>query len=177
MTSRVFLAISLVVAMTLCGFAAPVPVSIGAGTKPIAQFEMTSGAVSLTRAGAAQAAPEPGDPLFNGDLIRTGEKGRAVIAIDRTSGFSGTLTINTSSTVYISTKLVKEEPRTTLDLMNGSVSSKITKLAGTPGMVVSTGDSAFAVRGTEFEIAISINESILAICLEGMIAVAADRTE
>ncbi|HUX36782.1 MAG TPA: hypothetical protein VMV44_02650, partial [Rectinemataceae bacterium] len=57
------------------------------------------------------------------------------------------------------------------DLMAGSLSAKVSKISGRPGLDVSTGLSTFGVRGTQFEIALSVNATLFAVCEEGAVAV------
>jgi hypothetical protein len=171
---RIFQALGFAAFAVFLGIDLP---ALPAPQRHLALLDFASGAVGITRAGSPLPAVAPGDAVFDGDFIRTGADGHAVLALDPSSGFSGTLTVNPGSTVYVTRGLVKGQPRTGVDLMTGSVSTKLAKLAGTPGMTVSTGEAAFAVRGTEFEIAVSVNASLLAICLEGMISVSADKTQ
>lgn len=140
-------------------------------SRPIGSLSFIKGSLSLVRQGEAQAAPELGDPVYDGDLLRTDGSSSAVLAMDPSSGFSGSLSIAPGTALYLSRSLAQGQPKTSLGLMSGSLSAKVTKIAGTPTMGVDTGSSTFGVRGTQFEIALSLNDSLLALCTEGLVAI------
>jgi len=139
--------------------------------KPLGSIDYVRGSVSIVRDGDALPDSGPGDPVYSGDLIRTGATSTASIAMDPSSGFSGSILISPGSAFYLGRNMVQDQPKTKLDLMAGSLSAKITKIAGSPGLDVNTGSSVFGVRGTEFQIALSLNNSLLAVCITGLVAV------
>ena len=140
-------------------------------TKPLGSIDYIRGNLALVRNGEAQADPGPGDPVYSGDLLRTDRSSTASIAMDPSSGFSGSFIISPGSVLYLDRAMAQDQPKTKLNLMAGSVSAKISKIAGSPGLDVATGSSDFGVRGTEFQVALSLNATLLALCIEGKVAV------
>ncbi len=143
----------------------------GVQSKPIGMIDYIRGSISIVREGDALPGLGPGDPIYNGDLIRTDSSSTASIAMDPSSGFSGSISISPGSALYLNRAIGQSQPKTKLGLMAGSLSAKISKLAGSPGLDVSAGESTFGVRGTEFQIALSLNNSLLALCITGLVAV------
>lgn len=138
-------------------------------SKPIGVVAYVSGSLSLVRQGDEGPPLGPGDQVFDGDLLRTTPTSKASLSMDPSSGFSGSIAINPGTTFYLSRAALQGQPSTTLELMSGSLSAKVSKIAGKPRLDVSTGTSIFGVRGTEFEIALSVNDSLLAVCEEGVV--------
>ncbi len=136
----------------------------------VGRIDYVEGGVTLTRAGKLLADPAPDDPIRSGDLVKTSGDGVLVIALDKASGMSGTLTVSARSALYVRLEAVKGEPRTQIELLAGSVASKVKKLGGSPSLQVGTGTTVAGVRGTEFEVAISVNGASLVLCSEGEVA-------
>jgi FecR protein. len=145
----------------------------------VGSIDFTEGSVSVSRNGKLIDAPDIGDPLFSGDLIRTQQGGRLVIAMDRNTGMGGTLTVKGGTTLYLNLEVVKGEPRTAIQLLTGSVASSVSKLVGSPTVNVSTSSAVMAVRGTVYEVAVSVNaddandgkQAVLVSCSESKVAV------
>jgi len=173
----VFLAAVYLPAAVAATTAASLALGSSAAASPIGALDYIKGTVSLVRQGEAVPSPSPGDPLYDGDLLTTDASSSVSIAMDPSSGFGGTIVINPGTTFYLKRAIVEDQPKTRLDLMTGSLSAKVSKIAGTPTLGVLTGQSIFGVRGTEFEVALSLNASLLAICEEGQVAVSTDGSE
>lgn len=120
-------------------------------------IDYAEGGVSIGREGKVISAPNIGDPVFSGDLIKTQGDGMMIIAMDKNTGMSGKLTIKSRSSLYINLDLVKGEPRTQIQILTGAIGSKVTKLSGTPTVTVTSSSAVMAVRGTEYEVAVSVN--------------------
>ena len=142
-----------------------------AGARPLGDIDYINGSLTLVRRGEELPEPSPGDPVFDGDLLRTDSSSSASIALDPSSGFSGSIAINPGTAFYLKRATIGGQPKTRLDLMAGSLSSKLTKIAGSPTLSVAAGESTFGVRGTRFEVALSLNASLLAVCEEGLVAI------
>lgn len=141
-----------------------------AGATPVGRIDYVEGGVTITRAGKSLGDPNPDDPLLSGDLVKTSADGLLVIAMDKTTGMGGTITVKAKSALYLRLDESKGEKRTQVDLLAGSVASKVKKLSGSPTMQVTTGGTVAGVRGTEFEVAISVNEAALVVCAEGEVS-------
>lgn len=142
----------------------------GLESAAIGQVEYIEGTASCSRDGNDPAALDFGSPIHSGDLVKTGSGGRLVIALDKASGFSGSLTINANTTAYIDLDLIKGEPRTLVDLVSGSVGARVKKIVGSPSMQVQTASAIAGVRGTEFEVATSVNDAVLVTCSDGEVS-------
>jgi hypothetical protein len=147
----------------------------------VGSIDYVEGSVSIGRSGKTIAAPNIGDPVLSGDLVKTTGDGLLVIAMGKSSGMSGTITVRSRSTLYVSLDKAKDQPRTKIELITGSIGSKVAKLAGSGGtMSIASSSAVMAVRGTEFEIYVSINmddddpeggQAVLVTCTEGKVAV------
>src|SRR5689334_18917019 len=104
-----------------------------------------TGAVSLAREGtSAWLDAKSGDPLGNGDMVRTGPRSRAVLAFD-----DGSRVKLGGSTVFT----VEEASRgsSAMRLQLGSLRAWVTK-AAKRRFKVATPTAVCSVRGTEFSV-------------------------
>jgi len=145
----------------------------------IGSVDYIEGSVSINRSGKVLPAPEIGDSLFSGDLIKTQADGKLVVALDKNTGMDGTLTIKARSTLYLNLDELKGQPRTNIQVLTGAIGSKVNKLAGSPTVEVTTSSATMAVRGTEFEVAVSVNaddssgsqQPVVVVCTQSKVAV------
>jgi hypothetical protein len=146
----------------------------------VGSIDYAEGGISIGRSGKTISAPNIGDPILSGDLIKTQNDGLLVIAMDKNTGMVGKITVKAKSSLYINLDEVKGEPRTQIQLLTGAIGSKASKLAGTPSVTVTTSSAVMAVRGTEYEVIVSINASdasgdsqqaTLVTCTESKVAV------
>lgn len=145
----------------------------------IGSVDYIEGSVSISRNGKVTSAPEIGDSLFSGDLIRTQADGKLIVALDKNTGMGGTLTIKSRSALYLNLDELKGQPRTNIQVLTGAIGSKVNKLAGSPTVEVTTSSAVMAVRGTEFEVAVSINaddangsqQAVVVVCTQSKVAV------
>lgn len=141
-----------------------------AAASAVGTVEYLEGDVSLTRAGAVLKDLDIGDPIENFDLIKTGTDGSVIIALSAETGMNGTLTVKPKSVFSVKTESVKGVPATEGDMIAGSVAVKAKKIAGDPSLRLRTTSTVMGVRGTQFEVVISVNDSILVGCSEGRVA-------
>ena len=146
----------------------------------VGSIDYAEGGVSIGRSGKTISAPNIGDPILSGDLIKTQNDGLLIIAMDKNTGMGGKLTVKAKSSIYVNLDAVKGEPRTQIQILTGAIGSKVNKLAGAPTVNVTTSSAVMAVRGTEFEVAVSINaddesggsqQATLVTCTESKVAV------
>jgi hypothetical protein len=140
-------------------------------------IDYAEGSITISRAGRILADPNIEDPIQSGDLIKTGSDGMVVIALGRNTGMSGTLTVRSRSSLYLKLETANGQPKTSIDILAGSIGSKVRKLAGNPAMDVVTKAVVMAVRGTEFGVAYSINDATLVACIEGKVSVSSGADE
>jgi len=152
----------------------------------VGSIDYAEGGVSIGRNGKMITAPNIGDPILSGDLIKTQGDGMLVIAMDKNTGMAGKLTVKSKSSLYINLDTVKGEPRTQIQMLTGAIASKASKMAGSPTVTVTTSSAVMAVRGTEYEVIVSINASdgagssqqaTLVTCTESKVAVSDGQSE
>lgn len=109
------------------------------------------------------------------DLMETGPDSYVEVEV-QTPGNSGTIVkISENSAFYFEKSAVSGGGnKTTFQLLAGSLSLKVAKLAGSNAVEVKTESAIMGVRGTEFEISIAPESSVLVTCVEGKVAVEQD---
>lgn len=111
------------------------------------------------------------------DLVETGPDSYVEVEVE-TPGNSGTVVkMSGNSAFYFEKSAVSGGSRTTFQLLAGSLSLKVAKLTGSNSIDVKTESAIMGVRGTEFEISIAPESSVLVICVEGKVEVGQDEGE
>ncbi len=151
--------------------------SVATYAAPVGIIEYLEGEVSLTRGGRVEPAPEIGDSVENFDFLKTGPDGKVVIVLDRSTGLNGTLSVRPRSVFSIKVDAIRGAPETEADMLAGSVAVKAKKISGSPALRVRTTATTMGIRGTEFEVAISVNDSLLVTCSEGAVSCSGDGEE
>ncbi|MBU0928072.1 MAG: FecR domain-containing protein [Spirochaetes bacterium] len=139
---------------------------------PFGTIDYAEGSAVVVRSGKSLGEANIGDEVLPDDMIKTASDGIVVIALDKSTGMRGTLTIKQKSVAYIRLKPDAGGPKSTIDLVAGQIGSKLAKLSGSPSLQVQTDSVVMGVRGTEFSIASSVNGSVLVVCSEGAVACA-----
>lgn len=140
----------------------------------IGTLEYLEGDVLITRGGEELPPAAIGDAVESFDLIRTGDASVAVISLDGSVGMSGTISMKPKSVCSLDSQVSGGGQTTTADLLAGSLSVKVKRLAGTPSLDVRTSGATMGVRGTEFEVAVAVTGSLLVSCSEGRVACSAE---
>ncbi len=141
------------------------------GSALVGKVDYIEGGASISRLGKTLGDINIDDPLYSGDLVKTSGDGMLVIAMDKGTGMRGTITVRSRAALYIKLSLVQGQPKTSIDLLAGSIGSKVSKISGTPTMSVGTNGAVMGVRGTEYAVAVSVNDAVLVTCTEGQVAV------
>jgi len=136
----------------------------------VGTIEFLEGEASLTRAGTVDDSPEIGDSIENFDLIRTGQSGIVVVSLSERTGMNGTLTVKPRSVFAVKAEKLGGAPSTEVESLGGSVGVKVKKLSGDSSLRVRTGNAVMGVRGTIFEVIVSVNDSLLVGCSEGRVS-------
>lgn len=131
--------------------------------------EFIDGEVSLTRSGTVLPSLDIGDPIENFDLIKTGASGQVIIALDKRTGMGGTLAVKPKSVFSVKSEVLAGSPATEADMLAGSISVKAQKIAGSPSLRIRTTNTVMGIRGTQFDVVLSINDSLLVGCSEGRV--------
>ncbi len=160
MKKLVVLAVAL--CMAIQAFAAP--------AIPFGSVDYVEGNAIIVRSGKSLGEANIGDNVLPDDMIKTAGDGLVIIALDKSTGMRGTLTIKQKSVAYIRLAPGESGPRSTIDLIAGQIGSKLAKISGSPSLQVQTDSVVMGVRGTEFAISSSVNGSILVLCTEGAVA-------
>ncbi len=155
----VLVAILLVATMA---YAAPVA--------PFGTIDYVEGGSVVVRSGKSLGEANIGDAVLPDDMVKTAADGLVVIALDKSTGMRGTLTIKAKSVVYIRLSPDASGPKSTIDLITGQIGSKLAKISGTPSLQVRTDSVVMGVRGTEFGLTSSVNGSVLVTCSEGAVS-------
>lgn len=134
--------------------------------KPCGSISYIVGKATVTHNGKTTAL-DMGSPIYTNDLVKTLDKSKVEIAPSKSTGFSGTIRVAANTSFYFKLADAKGEPSSTLDLMAGQVGMKVSKLAGAPSAQVRTDTAACGVRGTDFEVTVTISGSLLVTCDEG----------
>jgi hypothetical protein len=138
------------------------------GDSPCGTVSYMVGKASITHNGKVVAA-DIDSPVYNNDMIKTEDKSKVEISVDKSTGFNGKVTVNAKTTFYFKTTEVKGQPSTTLDLMAGTVGMKVSKIAGSPSAQVRTDSAVCGVRGTEFSFSASPGGDVLVTCASGQV--------
>lgn len=157
--------IALLAAVAALGFQA-----FAASGPAFGTIDYAEGSAVIVRSGKQLGEANIGDAVLPDDMIKTSDDGLVVIALDKSTGMRGTLTIKAKSVAYIRLKPDAAGPKSTIDLVSGQIGSKLAKIAGSPSLQVQTDSVVMGVRGTEFAIAGSVNGSVLVVCTEGSVA-------
>ena len=131
--------------------------AVALASPKVGSIDYAEGVISIGRQGKTVSAPNIGDPILSGDLIKTQSDGMLIIVMDKNTGMSGKITVKSRSSLYINLDAVKGEPRTQIQILTGAIGSKVNKVAGSPTVTVTSSSAVMAVRGTEYEVSVSIN--------------------
>jgi hypothetical protein len=137
----------------------------------IASIDFLEGTVSITRDGSVIKGASIGDPLMDEDLIATGPGGSLTIALSKeATGMGGSIRVSQRSSFYLRVDSIKGERQTQAELIAGQIGLKVKRIAGSPGLSVTTETAVLGVRGTEFEVSVSPAGSVLVACSEGEVS-------
>jgi hypothetical protein len=149
---------------------------LGAGTafagKTVGEITYVSGDVSIARRGAVLSGVNViiGDPVEDYDLIRTGPKGTIDLVLRTPQKQQIRLKVQANTSFSIETsRLGAGKERTSLQMMSGTLSCKVDKLAGND-LQVKTKGAAMGVKGTEFTVTTSPADDVLITCDEGAVS-------
>jgi len=139
--------------------------------KVIGQITFLTGKVTLVRNGEPlpMAQLKIGTPIEDFDLIRTGPNGKLDLIIRTPQNQQIQLAIQSNTVFSIETnKLTANTSRTTFEMMSGTLSCKVDKLAGNE-VQVKTKSAAMGVKGTNFKVSTVASDDILVTCDEGRV--------
>ncbi len=146
------------------------------GAEIIGEAVYLEGDVTVVRDGEELDASDVqiGMDVANFDLVKTGPQALAEIKI--TSSKSPAMTIKVSPETAFTFELSKmgTKSASSIGLLKGSLTLKVSKLTGTQAVNVKTESVAMGVRGTEFTVAAPSTGDILVTCDEGEVVCTED---
>ncbi len=104
------------------------------------------------------------------DLIETGPDGLVEIEVKLPSGSKTSISVKPDTAFYFEMEEKSGRNQTSFQMLSGSISFKVQKLAGNDSMSVKTESAVMGVRGTKFEIVSSPEGGILVLCDEGSVS-------
>lgn len=147
-----------------------------AGQEKIGDTVFLEGDVGILRDGAALAADAVviGAPIENFDLMKTGDDGSAQVTVNSPRAPASTVTVSPGTQFTFELSVLQGHTRSSINLISGSLSLKISKLGADQDMDVQTENTVLGVRGTEFSVSTSDAGDVLVTCSTGAVACAAE---
>ena len=149
-------------------------VTLPLAADPIGRIEYFEGDVELVRNGEIRDAFQiaPGEELLAMDVIQTGFDGYVEVVLT-VSGRS-TIRIRENTAYYVEVdRRTGGGTETRLRILNGSLEAAVDQLAGNSTFSVATRTAVVGVRGTEFDVLTTPDESTLAGVRSGSVEVTA----
>src|SRR6056297_1708882 len=161
---RLYIRIGAAVVLLLCSF---VPVFAQEMRGEIVYIE---GAVDVYRDGAKLdwRAVDIGTFLEPYDMVETGQDGYVEISLTQAGGESS-VTVEPDTSFYFDVNDVDGPKKTEFAVMAGSMAFRVKKLTGNEAFQVRTESVAMGVRGTNFQVTVAAEGSILTTCDEGIV--------
>lgn len=155
-----------VVALVL---AAAAPLS---AQEKIGEAVYLDGQVSITRGGSAldPSGIVIGAPIDNFDQMETGDDGNAQVQITTTRAAASTITVSPDTQFTFELSALQGKQASSINLISGSLSLKVSRLASSQALDVQTESAVLGVRGTEFDVSISDAGDVLVTCSTGAVA-------
>ncbi|MFP4179262.1 MAG: FecR domain-containing protein [Spirochaetaceae bacterium] len=105
------------------------------------------------------------------DMVETGSGGYVEFVLTSSYGGGASVTVNPNTSFYFEGVEGKKRKETEFSTMAGSMAYKVKKLSGNEAFRVRTESAVMGVRGTDFDVTISPEGSVLVACEEGRVAV------
>lgn len=147
------------------------PAALGA-QDAIGQAVYLEGDVSVVRNGDALAPDSVviGLAIENYDLMKTGDDGSAQVKISSSRAPASTIVVSPDTQFTFELSTLNGKQRSSVGLISGSLSLKVSKLSSSQDLEVQTENSVLGVRGTDFTVTTSIAGDTLVTCDEGAVA-------
>jgi quercetin dioxygenase-like cupin family protein len=115
-----------------------------------------------------------GTNIFAGDLLRTGFDGYAELEIN--TGPT-TVVVSEDTALYVERESVRGRTETSFQLLRGDLDFVVDRLVGNDSVAVHTGSVVAGVRGTEFQVRTSPDDSVAIGVTEGRVAVGREQEQ
>ena len=121
---------------------------------------------TISRDGKTWAASF-GSGVENYDTIRTDARGLAEIGVLPETGVDGLVRVQPKTTLYLDVSTLRGGSKARVELLSGSVSATVKKLAGRSDFTIRSQGVAMGVRGTSFSVTASASGDLLTTCSDG----------
>lgn len=145
-------------------------ITLGAGAVLAQEFGRIvyiEGTVDLFQEGE-EAYADIGTSIYAGDLIRTGLNGYVELEIN--TGPT-TVVVSEDTALYVKPQTGRGRTQTSFQLLRGDLDFVVNRLVGDESVSVDTGTVVLGVRGTEFQVRTSPDDSVAVGVTEGRVAV------
>ncbi len=144
---------------------------------PVGRIVYIEGIVDLQRDGEISELwdSDIGTEIYNYDLIETGKDGFVEIEMTGYNRRGSLIKVDSDTAFYFDSAEIGGDSRTNINMMSGSLSFKVQKLAGNEELNVRTESAVMGVRGTDFTVKRAPEGSILVTCVDGKVACEDDR--
>ncbi len=126
-------------------------------------------AIKINRGSGIVENVDFGTEIENMDLIQTSKSGTATITTIPSTGIDASITVKPKSSFYVQLSNLQKQQKAGVELLAGSVSVSVKKLAGKSRLDVRTESAVMGVRGTVFDVTTSVSGDILVTCSEGSV--------
>ncbi|MFP4230768.1 MAG: FecR domain-containing protein [Spirochaetaceae bacterium] len=162
-------AIILLLLLLLTAVAAP----SATAAEEVGRIVYLEGNVTLFQRGEEVYA-DMGTPVYAGDLLRTGPDGFAELEVQ--TGPS-TIVVAEDTALHVRRQSGRGRTETTFELLRGDLDAVVQRLTRDEALSVKTATVALGVRGTEFKVRTSPDDSMVVGITEGSVQVERDREQ
>ncbi|MFO7850202.1 MAG: FecR domain-containing protein [Spirochaetia bacterium] len=151
--------------------------TVGAGASPSGgEIVYMEGDVDILRDGKKLSSNRVDIGFFieEFDMVETGPEGFVEFVLTSSGGGGASVTVNPNTSFYFEGEERKGQKKTEFSAMTGSMAYKVKKLSGNEAFRVRTESAVMGVRGTDFDVTISPEGSVLVACEEGKVVVTDD---
>ncbi len=144
---------------------------------PAGEIVYLEGEVEILRDGKRIASQrvDIGFRVEEFDMVETGSNGFVELALSSSYGGGATVQVQPETSFYFEAVDTGDRRETEFNAMAGSMAYKVKKLSGNEAFRVRTESAVMGVRGTEFDVSISPEGSVLVTCKEGRVAVSDEK--
>ena len=152
--------------------AAALAAALGAYGDNVGEASYLDGSVDVYRGGGKMSGRDVdiGMAIENFDMVKTGNDGQMEITLSAGPAPDTVLKVEPGTSFTVEVGKVRNEPRTTVNMISGSVGLKVRKLTGAGEVQVRTESAIMGVRGTEFSVSTPPSGDILITCSEGAVS-------
>jgi len=139
---------------------------------PVATLVLLEGDVTVVRNGQVFASEKvvEGFPIEGFDTVSTGATGKAEVRFVSATGLTGTLRLDPATSLYLDLSSLKDQQTAGVELLAGSVTVRLTALAGGSGAEVRTELGTFGGAARVFRVVVAPAGDVLVSAAAGKVA-------